>query len=149
MSDALRSSIDACLVLAVDATSERPVPPPHDPLRTTIDEIVKEPDGGAHSDHLATARSLRDVLTRVGGVDLCVTEFIRVNDSLLPEHVFRRFAPELAHGAKTPAGTEMRVQLLGSNPEMRAANAVRACTLGAPVLLLVWLASRVQARPGV
>jgi acetyl-CoA carboxylase carboxyl transferase subunit alpha len=29
-----------------------------------IDEIVKEPDGGAHSDHVATARSLRDVLTR-------------------------------------------------------------------------------------
>ena len=77
---------------------------------------------------------LRDVLTGVGGIDWCVTEFIRVNDSLLPEHVFRRFAPELAHGAKTPAGTEMRVQLLGSNPEMLAENAVRACTLGAPVI---------------
>lgn len=77
---------------------------------------------------------LRDVLTRIGGVDWCVTEFIRVNDSLLPAHVFRRFAPELAQGAKTPAGTEMRVQLLGSNPEMLAQNAAFACTLGAPVI---------------
>jgi acetyl-CoA carboxylase carboxyl transferase subunit alpha len=29
-----------------------------------IDEIVKEPAGGAHSDHLATAKSLREVLMR-------------------------------------------------------------------------------------
>jgi len=26
---------------------------------------------------------LRDVLTRVGGIDWCVTEFIRINDQLL------------------------------------------------------------------
>ncbi len=76
----------------------------------------------------------RDVLTRAGGIDWCVTEFIRVNDSLLPAHVFRRFAPELAEGAVTRAGTEMRVQLLGSNPEMLAENAAFACTLGAPVI---------------
>ena len=29
-----------------------------------IDEVVKEPPGGAHSDHAATARNLRDVLVR-------------------------------------------------------------------------------------
>ncbi|HEX5374414.1 MAG TPA: tRNA dihydrouridine(16) synthase DusC, partial [Aquabacterium sp.] len=28
--------------------------------------------------------SLRDVLTRVGGVDRCVSEFIRITDTLLP-----------------------------------------------------------------
>ncbi len=76
----------------------------------------------------------RDVLTRVGGLDWCVTEFIRVNDQLLPAHVFRRFAPELATGSVTRAGTEMRVQLLGSNPEALAENAAFACTLGAPVI---------------
>src|ERR1043166_7014453 len=48
---------------------------------------------------------LRDVLTRVGGIDWCVTEFIRVNDQLLPAHVFHRHAPELATGAKTRSGT--------------------------------------------
>jgi len=29
-----------------------------------IDEVVKEPAGGAHSDHLTTAKSLRDALVR-------------------------------------------------------------------------------------
>ena len=77
---------------------------------------------------------LRDVLTRVGGVDWCVTEFIRVNDQLLPSHVFHRLAPELAHGARTRAGTPMRVQLLGSDPACLADNAAFACTLGAPVI---------------
>ncbi|MES2491336.1 MAG: tRNA-dihydrouridine synthase family protein [Pseudomonadota bacterium] len=77
---------------------------------------------------------LRDVLTRVGGIDWCVTEFIRVNDRLLPEHYFRRLAPELDHGAKTRAGTPMRVQLLGSDPVCLADNAALACTLGAPVI---------------
>ena len=77
---------------------------------------------------------LRDVLTRVGGIDWCVTEFIRVNDRLLPEHYFRRLAPELDDGAKTRAGTPMRVQLLGSDPVCLADNAALACTLGAPVI---------------
>ena len=77
---------------------------------------------------------LRDVLTRVGGVDWCVTEFIRVTDRLLPVSQFQRLAPELEQGAKTAAGTPMRVQLLGSEPECLAENAVRACELGAPVI---------------
>ena len=77
---------------------------------------------------------LRDVLTRVGGVDWCVTEFIRVNDTLLQPSVFRRSAPELSQGSKTPAGTPMRVQLLGSDPSCLADNAALVCTLGAPVV---------------
>jgi tRNA-dihydrouridine synthase C len=77
---------------------------------------------------------LRDVLTRVGGVDWCVTEFIRVNQQLLPPAVFLRHAPELAHGSRTRAGTSMRVQLLGSDPACLADNAALACTLGAPVI---------------
>jgi len=77
---------------------------------------------------------LRDVLTRVGGVDWCVTEFIRVNHQLLPPAVFLRHAPELAHGSRTRAGTPMRVQLLGSDPACLAENAALACELGAPVI---------------
>jgi tRNA-dihydrouridine synthase C len=77
---------------------------------------------------------LRDVLTRVGGLDWCVTEFIRVNSQLLPPAVFLRHAPELAHGSRTRAGTSMRVQLLGSDPACLADNAALACTLGAPVI---------------
>ncbi|MHB1368971.1 MAG: tRNA dihydrouridine synthase [Pseudomonadaceae bacterium] len=77
---------------------------------------------------------LRDVLTRVGGVDWCVTEFIRVSDRLLPQSSFRKLAPELAEGAVTRAGTPVRVQLLGSDPACLADNAAYACTLGAPAI---------------
>ncbi|HVT36191.1 MAG TPA: tRNA-dihydrouridine synthase [Nevskiaceae bacterium] len=77
---------------------------------------------------------LRDVLTRVGGIDWCVSEFVRVNDQLLPAKCFRELAPELAQGARTRAGTPMRVQLLGSDPACLADNAALACTLGAPVI---------------
>jgi len=75
---------------------------------------------------------LRDCLTRIGGIDLCVTEFIRVTTQLLPPKVFKRLCPELANGCKTPAGVPVRIQLLGSDPKALAANAVRALELGSP-----------------
>ena len=75
---------------------------------------------------------LRDCLTRIGGIDLCVTEFIRVTTQLLPPKVFKRLCPELVNGCKTPAGTPVRIQLLGSDPKALAANAVRALELGSP-----------------
>ncbi|OIN91908.1 MAG: tRNA dihydrouridine(16) synthase DusC [Comamonadaceae bacterium CG1_02_60_18] len=68
---------------------------------------------------------LRDILTRVGGVDRCVSEFIRITDTLLPERVFLRLVPELAHGGLTPAGVPVRPQLLGSDPVCVADNAAR------------------------
>lgn len=74
---------------------------------------------------------LRDVLTRVGGYDRCVTEFIRVTDTLLPDRVFHRLCPELAAGSRTLAGTPVRVQLLGSDPRMLGENAAKAASLGA------------------
>lgn len=77
---------------------------------------------------------MRDILTRVGGIDYCVTEFIRVSVRLLPPHIFRKTCPELDHGGKTPAGVPVHVQLLGSNPEMMACNALRAARLGAPTI---------------
>lgn len=77
---------------------------------------------------------LRDLLTRVGGIDWCVSEFIRINDRLLPPASFLRLAPELAQGARTAAGTPMRIQLLGSDPVCLADNAALACQLGAPVI---------------
>ncbi len=77
---------------------------------------------------------LRDLLSRIGGIDWCVSEFVRVNDCLLPPAYFRKLAPELAGGARTGAGTPMRLQLLGSDPACLADNAALACTLGAPVI---------------
>ena len=74
---------------------------------------------------------LRDILTRIGGIDLCVTEFIRVTDQLIPDHVIYKYAPELLNGARTPAGIPLLVQFLGSNCEMLALNAQRSIELGA------------------
>jgi tRNA-dihydrouridine synthase C len=74
--------------------------------------------------------SLRDVLTRVGGIDLCVSEFIRVTGTLLPERTFLRIVPELAHGGCTPAGTPVRAQLMGSDAVCLAENAARLAGLG-------------------
>src|SRR3989344_1312419 len=56
---------------------------------------------------------LRDVLTRVGGVDRCVSEFIRITGTLLPDKVFLRYVPELHNGSRTLAGVPVRAQLLG------------------------------------
>ncbi len=77
---------------------------------------------------------MRDTLTRVGGVDWCVTEFIRVTDTLLPPRSYHRVSPELYNGARTRAGTPVRVQLLGSDAACLAENAARAAQLGAPVI---------------
>lgn len=73
---------------------------------------------------------LRDVLTRVGGVDRCVSEFIRITDTLLPERVFLRDVPELCHGGKTLSGVPVRPQLLGSDPACLADNAARVVGMG-------------------
>ena len=75
---------------------------------------------------------MRARLTSIGGYDRCVTEFVRVCDLLLPERVFMRLCPELAHGGRTAAGTPVFVQLLGSDPHALARNARRAVALGAP-----------------
>jgi tRNA-dihydrouridine synthase C len=73
--------------------------------------------------------SLRDILTRVGGIDRCVSEFIRVTDRVLPDRVFTRVMPELLAGGRTPAGVPVRAQLLGSDPAVLADNAAALARL--------------------
>ncbi len=73
---------------------------------------------------------LRDVLTRIGGIDRCVSEFIRVTNTLLPERAFIRVVPELLNGGRTLAGVPVRAQLLGSDPVCLAENAARLASLG-------------------
>ena len=75
---------------------------------------------------------MRDMLTRIGGYDRCVTEFVRVSQTVLPSRVFWRLCPELLTGGTTPAGTPVYVQLLGSDPHLMAKNAGVAVGLGAP-----------------
>ncbi len=76
--------------------------------------------------------TMRDLLTQVGGIDHCVTEFLRVSDRVLPAKVFRRMCPELMNGGKTPAGVPVILQLLGSDPSVLAGNARKGAKLGAP-----------------
>ncbi|MFA7280298.1 MAG: tRNA-dihydrouridine synthase family protein [Sterolibacterium sp.] len=72
---------------------------------------------------------LRDVLTRAGGYDWCVTEFIRVSATVLPHSAFTRVSPELRNASRTRAGTPVRIQLLGSDPGLLAANAANVSKL--------------------
>ncbi|MCU0762013.1 MAG: tRNA-dihydrouridine synthase [Hydrogenophaga sp.] len=73
--------------------------------------------------------TLRDVLTRTGGVDRCVSEFIRITNTVLPERAFLRVVPELRNGSRTRSGVAVRPQLLGSDPACLADNAARLATL--------------------
>ena len=72
---------------------------------------------------------LRDILTRAGGVDRCVSEFIRITDQLLPPRSFIRVVPELLRGSRTRSGVPVRPQLLGSDPVCVAENAARLAEL--------------------
>lgn len=74
---------------------------------------------------------LREIITSVGGIDICVSEFIRVNHTLLPSRRFYRTVPELQNGCRTQAGIPVRVQILGSNPICMAENAAKVASLGA------------------
>jgi len=72
---------------------------------------------------------MRGILTSINSFDLCVVEFIRIIDALLPERVFYRTAPELENNAIVNS-TPIRLQLLGQEPNWMAENAVRAIELG-------------------
>ncbi|EPC3808261.1 tRNA dihydrouridine(16) synthase DusC [Klebsiella michiganensis] len=73
---------------------------------------------------------VRELLTEVNDYDLCITEFLRVVDQLLPVKSFYRLCPELHNNSRTPSGTRVRVQLLGQYPQWLAENAARAVELG-------------------
>jgi tRNA-dihydrouridine synthase C len=72
---------------------------------------------------------LRDVLTRAGSYDWCVTEFVRVTGTVLPHSSYTRICPELKTAACTAAGTPVRIQFLGSDPYVLAANAAKLAIL--------------------
>ncbi|EZQ18400.1 tRNA-dihydrouridine synthase family protein [Halopseudomonas sp. SMJS2] len=77
---------------------------------------------------------LRDILTRIGGIDRCVSEFIRVTEGPLNVGSIRRIVPESLHGWKTAAGVPVHPQLLGSDPDWLGHNAALLAELGAPAV---------------
>lgn len=74
---------------------------------------------------------LRDVLTGIGGIDHCVTEFVRVTDKLHSPPVIERYAPEMKMGWRTRHGTPLFIQFLGGQPVPLAENSAQAAELGA------------------
>ncbi len=76
--------------------------------------------------------TMRHVITQLGGVDLCVTEFIRVTDRVLSPREILKHATELSESGLTPSGVPVAVQLLGSVPEVLAQSAIEAVKMGAP-----------------
>jgi tRNA-dihydrouridine synthase C len=96
----------------------------HTLIETKVKKIILAPMEGV-ADEL-----MRKTLTSLNNYDFCITEFIRIVDALMPEHVFRRMCPELENGCRTQSGTPLRIQLLGQEPDWMAENAVRALDMG-------------------
>ena len=77
---------------------------------------------------------VRQLISEIGGIDFCVTEFLRVTTELQPRRAFRRICPELLSASRTPSGTPVHFQLLGSDPELLAAHARKVAWYGADVV---------------
>lgn len=78
--------------------------------------------------------AMREILCAQGGIDHCVTEFIRVTQQPVTDKIFHRYCPELLNNGKTSSGVPVHVQLLGSDAQRMAENAYRAVELGAPAI---------------
>lgn len=74
---------------------------------------------------------LRDLICEIGGVDQCVTEFIRVTHYLHNDNIFYHYAPELKTNSHTRTGVPLFVQLLGGQASPMGDNAAKAAELGA------------------
>lgn len=76
---------------------------------------------------------LRNILTHIGGFDECVTEFMRITHTVHGKTAWLKHVAELRHhnGCCTTAGTPCTVQLLGSDADNMAINALNAVALGA------------------
>ncbi len=76
----------------------------------------------------------RTIYSEIGGVDLFVSEFVRVNDMPVTTKTLLRECPELANHSRTANGTPVRVQLLGSNPQTLGESGLKAAKLGASAI---------------
>lgn len=75
--------------------------------------------------------TMRNMFSAIGGLDRCVTEFIRITSQTLPERVYKRYYPEIINGGATHNKTTVYAQLLGDNPITMSNNAAKLCQLGA------------------
>ncbi len=75
---------------------------------------------------------MRELITRIGGYDYCVTEFVRVTRQSVPQKNLYRICPELRNSGMTASGIPVIVQLLGGDVETMAKTANIAANMGAP-----------------
>ncbi len=73
-----------------------------------------------------TDACMRALLSEQGGYRFCVTEFLRISQTVPGPRVFWRHVPELRRGGSTPAGLPVQVQLLGGDPDKLARAALVA-----------------------
>lgn len=74
---------------------------------------------------------VRQLFSALGGIDYCVTEFLRITSNLYPNKVFYKNCPELLNNSRTASGTPVFLQILGSDLITMAENAQKAAELGA------------------
>ena len=77
-----------------------------------------------------TDAPMRDLLTRIGGYDECVSEFVRITHTVHSRVTWLRHVPEIAQQNRTPSGIPCITQILGSDANMMAKNALEAVRLG-------------------
>ena len=74
---------------------------------------------------------MRQILSEIGGFDEVVSEFVRITHTIHSMKTWAKKVPELKNGAKTKSGVPCTVQLLGSDAENMAENALVAVLAGA------------------
>ena len=74
---------------------------------------------------------MRDLLTRIGGFDECVSEFVRITHTVHSRATWLKHAPEMAHGNRTPSGVPCTFQLMGRAADTLAATPMEAVRFGA------------------
>ncbi|CAH0992485.1 tRNA-dihydrouridine(16) synthase [Sinobacterium norvegicum] len=75
--------------------------------------------------------TMRDLLSSLGGIDRCVTEFARVTQTPLNNKRLNTIYPEIHRGGHTAGGIPVYLQLLGSDPQLMAQSAALAADRGA------------------
>jgi tRNA-dihydrouridine synthase C len=97
-------------------------------LKADVPAVILAPMDGI------TDAPMRALQGSLGGFSFAVSEFVRVSGEPLPQKVFRREVPELAHGALTPTGLPVQVQILGGDPDRMAYSAWNAYRAGAKAI---------------
>jgi len=75
--------------------------------------------------------TMRHLLSKIGGMDYLVSEFVRVTQYPIPTSSFKRLIPENANNSQTFFHHPVHTQLLGNHAELMAESALNAVNAGA------------------